>query len=395
MLHAVLALTSFVLSASLCWPLNKLCLRPWRQSAGRHWTERARQLHLGDSFARTNMILLPIDLALVTILVLPGDNFLFVIIPGQLGALFAYYAICQEVAPWLSFRSWIEQIVASLVIVAVLGIAIGVGYYLMPETLGWDCMPVVAAVLIFIVFYQQWLAIALRHWLGLIAPASADLQKLVAEVSAQMGVPVRAVWESNSPQVNAWAYISSRRLIFTRRLLDHLPDEEIRAICAHELGHLNEPGGAFWRPAMLCLMVLPLILIKPLANEFGSWGLFAVVLATLVIARVRMYFARKMEVHADRLAGENTSEPVIYARALAHIYELNQSPAVISEKNWRIHPNLYDRMVSVGIAPDFPRPAAPPRRFWMTKVISTVTLLLVIVLLVKFFAKIWKDVWLN
>jgi hypothetical protein len=48
----------------------------------------------------------------------------------------------------------------------------------------------------------------------------------------------------------------------------------------------------------------------------------------------------------------------VRARALARLYEDNLIPAVLPGRG-RTHPDLYDRLLAVGVQPDFPRPTAP------------------------------------
>src|SRR4029077_18889578 len=50
-----------------------------------------------------------------------------------------------------------------------------------------------------------------------------------------------------------------------------------------------------------------------------------------------------------------------YARALEHLYRLNLLP-VVSGLKCQTHPDLYDRLVSCGVQPEYPRPPAPSRR---------------------------------
>ena len=55
-----------------------------------------------------------------------------------------------------------------------------------------------------------------------------------------MQVRVRATWELGGMAANALALPVTRELIFTERLLAVCSDEEVAAICAHELAHLTE-----------------------------------------------------------------------------------------------------------------------------------------------------------
>jgi hypothetical protein len=68
-----------------------------------------------------------------------------------------------------------------------------------------------------------------------------------------------------------------------------------------------------------------------------------------------------MEFRADRMAKAEESDAGIFAAALERIYAYNLVPAVL--RGWsQTHPNLYDRLLSLGFTPPYPRPAAPARR---------------------------------
>jgi hypothetical protein len=69
-----------------------------------------------------------------------------------------------------------------------------------------------------------------------------------------------------------------------------------------------------------------------------------------------------MEIRADKAAIENQLDTAVYARALAHMYEANQMPAVMPRRSLGPHPDLYDRMLEAGLTPDFPKPSPPKRR---------------------------------
>jgi len=62
-----------------------------------------------------------------------------------------------------------------------------------------------------------------------------------------------------------------------------------------------------------------------------------------------------VEERADAHAHLSIQDSRVYARALEKIGEANLSPAVTEEAG--THPHLYDRMVSAGFTPGYPRPA--------------------------------------
>jgi hypothetical protein len=84
----------------------------------------------------------------------------------------------------------------------------------------------------------------------------------------------------------------------------------------------------------------------------------AISLVSFLMMFVARRFGRYLEERADRIAHTNEGETGTYARALARIYEDNLMPAVLPRRR-RTHPDLYDRLLAVGVQPDFPKPAAP------------------------------------
>src|SRR6185436_6561823 len=60
----------------------------------------------------------------------------------------------------------------------------------------------------------------------------------------------------------------------------------------------------------------------------------------------------------DRAACLQESAAGVFARALERLYRYNVTPAVL-QKRLSVHPDLYDRLVSAGLPPEYPRPALP------------------------------------
>jgi Zn-dependent protease with chaperone function len=142
-------------------------------------------------------------------------------------------------------------------------------------------------------------------------------------------------------------------------LLERLPDDEVAAICAHELGHLAESKLTVSTRVFANLALLvPWLFLKPLGHAFGGAGIGAIALGSLLTLFGARWFGRQLEERADRIAHTNEGETGTYARALARLYEDNLIPAVLPRRR-RTHPDLYDRLLAAGVQPDFPRPAAP------------------------------------
>ncbi|MBV8280428.1 MAG: hypothetical protein JO170_34915 [Verrucomicrobia bacterium] len=115
------------------------------------------------------------------------------------------------------------------------------------------------------------------------------------------------------------------------------------------------------------LVYLPLIkfLSEFAANPEKGLPLLAwcpVIMAGFIFLNRRR---RQMEVRADVFGSQVHEDKSIYARALAKLYQANETPAVMPRKSMP-HPHLYDRLRVAGITPDFPRPGRPAR--WGTRV---------------------------
>src|SRR5208283_5691837 len=102
----------------------------------------------------------------------------------------------------------------------------------MPEEYGWQAAAVTGIVLLLHVWLHLGLGLKLLRQLKLLTPPDARLQRIVAETSARMCIPVRNVWMYGGPSAQAFALYVTYELIFTQRLMEICNDEEVSAICA-------------------------------------------------------------------------------------------------------------------------------------------------------------------
>jgi Zn-dependent protease with chaperone function len=348
--------------------LNWLALLSWRRSEGRHWTERARLLYPAQKSAGFNSWLIPANLGILSSLVWPDDDFALVIFPGFFGALAASYFVSLEVQPGLKFKQWLHLIAAIGLLSFVWWFVLFYAVCGMPDNFRvwtWIWAAVVLAVLLGL---NLGLGIHILRWLRLLKPATNHLNSLVSEVSQKMGVPVRASWIFSTHISNALAFPLTKQLIFTDRLLSTLSDEEIKAVCAHELGHLNEPRKVLLMRLLVSLAFFPLIFVKPLNSVNNDWwsAFMMLLIGVLIMRFIGIRLSRRMEKRADKIAAENMVDKVVYAQALERLYEINQTPAVMPRRATKIHPDLYDRMIAAGVTPDYPKPAPAKGLFWTT-----------------------------
>ncbi len=363
-----LALTvgSFCIAFVLSWSLNWLALIPWRRSVGKHWTERARLSYPVAKSASLNTWLIPLNLTLVCCYFFSGIQILVVAISAFLGAVFAGYFLSRELHPPLRFRLWLHLLAAGLLLIIPMWLLIVVTAFAMPDHFGLTTWIFATGVFLTILAFRFGLGLLILKWFGLLRPATDHLNALVAEASQKLGVPVRKSWILSTYVANAAAFPLERQLLFTDKLISILNDDEIQAVCAHELGHLDEPKVVLFIRLLGSFIFFPWIFCRPLLslgdNGTATFGFLVIGIFVLWIVVIRV--ARSMEKRADKIVGDFQVDGAIYARALARLYESNGSPAVMSSLSTKIHPNLYDRMLAAGVTPDFPRPLPAKSQCW-------------------------------
>lgn len=377
---------SFCIAFLLAFGLNWLALIPWRRSAGRHWTERARLLYPARASAALNNWLIPVFLGFLVFFLVPEINFFPVGVMGFLGALLAGFFFSREVFPHLQFRLWLRLLIAGLILFFLSWVLLIFCIFFMPKNFGLTTSLVAGGVFCVMLASYFGLGLLLLRWFGVLQPASETLKKLVAEVSEKMRVPVRATWILSTYIGNAVAFPHTRQLIFTDKLLATLSDEETKAICAHELGHLSEPRKVLVARALAWFAFYPLIFARPLRSLGDPNNAFWLpILVCVCLWLTGIIVGRRMEKRADKMAVETQADAAVYAQALARLYEVGQMPAVMPRRSAKIHPDLYDRMIAAGVTPDFPKPLPPSRQGW------TSFLMVVCIVLVPFTAFVLRS----
>jgi Zn-dependent protease with chaperone function len=361
---------AFLVSAGLNW----LALIPWRRSMGRHWTERARLLYPARRSARLNLFLIVVVALVTTSAMAPGLNVLVTVIPSYLGALWSGYFVSCEIFPDMTFTKWLRFIVVVAVLVFGTVLLILLIGSQMPEDFGLLTWLFAAGTLSLVLMLQFGGNVWLLKQLRLLKAAPAGLQALIREVSEKMRTPVRRAWVIDVIISNALALPATRQLVFTEKLLRTHPDEEIKAVCAHELGHLNEPRRVLLTRVAAGVSLFPLVFIRPFTSiqALGPYGFLILLVPVIVSVVVVKRLSRRMEKRADRIAIEHQADPAVYARALERLYQTNQMPAVMPSRMVRPHPDLYDRMLEAGVTPDFPKPLPPKKLSWTTYLAAAV-----------------------
>ena len=298
------------------------------------------------------------------------------------GVVTGTYPLEKQIFPPFSFAHWFRYVCAMRVLrfgTLVLLIAAAV---LMPEQFGWASALLACSVLGFQVamHFGLWLWMAAR--LGILTPAkhTERITAIVSQTAERMKVPYRSIWILQAPVGYAAALPATRDLIFSAGLLESHLEEEMAAICAHELAHLTETRNTVLVRVVGSLSLLPLIFVRPVVNAFGFLGIWMLLLPWALLSVHLRHLGRRMDVRADAIAEKCEVVRGVYARALERLYRDNQMPAVMPGNRY-LHPHLYDRLVSAGVTPDYPRPDAPASLNWSTGLMLLLLVILLIVLL--------------
>lgn len=357
---------SFLIAFLLAWGLNSLALIPWRKSVGKHWTERARLLYPARKAAGLNILLIPANITLSGCILFPGLQFLATTVPAFLGSLLGGYFMSREIYPDLRLKSWLHLVVVFLVLFFLRWLLVIIAIFTMPKSFGLATWLAAGGIFLSLLSLQLGMGVRLLQWLQLLKPATTRLNAIVSDVSRKMNVRVNSTWLLGGPVTNAFAAPVINQLIFAEKILQMHPDDEIRAICAHELGHLNEPRSVVLARILVALAFFPLVFAQPMISLGTIGGLLFLLLVagSLITWAMGIRLSNRMEKRADRIAAENQENPAVYARALEVLYQANQMPAVMPPTSKKIHPDLYDRMTAAGVVPLYKRPKPPHRMSW-------------------------------
>lgn len=231
--------------------------------------------------------------------------------------------------------------------------------------LGAESLTIAGAALLLNIVLMLGGSVAILRMTGLLKPVDEPLQRASRDQAAAQGVPLRHVMRMDLPMANAFAFPWTKDLGFTNATLAVLNGKELHSVIAHELGHLKE-GLATRGSRLIGLLAFFTIGLAPAAGVNGQplagLGLFA---GYLLVSRLASRVHKRLELSADQQAHQAESETGgeeedgAYASALEKIHKASLIPAVLAPRS--PYPSLYDRMISAGVTPDFPRPE-PPRR---------------------------------
>jgi heat shock protein HtpX len=212
------------------------------------------------------------------------------------------------------------------------------------------------------------IALAWHHWSGRIllwllraSPLNRPgLDAHFQRVFAGARVPTPPLWRAGvegGRLANAFAMITLERrgVVFLDSLLDLLPPEQITAILAHEVAHLEQ----FHRRRLLGIYITMTLLIVLLMAGSGVAALIVPgfeawtwVLSVVGVFTAMWLRARRMQTHetdADLRAIELCGDPDALIRGLIRIYEINHIPrrwSSVTEER-ATHPSLARRIRTI------------------------------------------------
>ena len=364
-MDGLILIGAFLLAAGLAFGSNWLALIPWRRNKDKHWSEQARLVHPVVVAAHSSLWTVPAILVLTVLLLWPDSSPLWLLtgIASVLGAYAGTFPLDHELFPRISFRDLLRQAAIGILLRFLIWFVFLGAAVLMPDKFNELVFAIGGAVIGLSVIWSRGGLIWLGRKLGLFQPAPERLRRIATDTSARMNVPFREVLLMRSPLAQAFALPGIRKLLFTERLLELLPDNEVAAICAHELAHLTESKAARYSRSIQMLAFIPWIFFNPLIRAFGFFAFYGLLFTTLGVPRIYRSISRKLESRADQLAKANEGDAGTYARALTRLYEDNLVPAVTAKAR-ATHPHLYDRLLAAGVTPDFLRPAAASSMAW-------------------------------
>ena len=163
---------------------------------------------------------------------------------------------------------------------------------------------------------------------------NTDLNAIVAELAARGGMPVPKVYLIDSDQPNAFATgrnPENAAVAATSGLMRRLKRDEVRAVLAHELGHVkNRDSLTMTITAVLAGAIGMLAQSIFFLGAFGGrddrnsplggiGALLVMILAPIAAMLVQMAISRSREYEADRAGAELSGQPRALASALHKI----------------------------------------------------------------------------
>jgi heat shock protein HtpX len=204
-----------------------------------------------------------------------------------------------------------------------------------------------------------------------------ELYGLVRQIAQDAGLPMPRVYIMENPQPNAFATGRNPEhaaVAVTSGLLQHLSNDELAGVLAHELGHIKHHDTLLMTVTATIAGAISMLAnfgfyLGGNRNNSGGTGLIGnlllVILAPIAAGLVQMGISRGREYEADRIGGEITRRPLSLASALrkiasaaeqipnpqaernpatAHLFIINPLSGAGMDNLFSTHPNVENRI---------------------------------------------------
>lgn len=199
-------------------------------------------------------------------------------------------------------------------------------------------VPIIGALIL--VLIQWYVSPYIIKWTTNMKPLKKEeapwIYETVERLCKQTKTPMPKIFIANIGAPNAFVFgrtPGSANLVITRGLLNALSREEVEAVIAHEIGHINHKDMVVMTLASAVPIIFYFIarfaIFAPREEKKGEGAAILVGVVAYIVYFVSnllvLYLSRLREFYADRFSGENT-KPSLLARALAKItYGLSTS----------------------------------------------------------------------
>ena len=205
-------------------------------------------------------------------------------------------------------------------------------------------------------WYSDRIAIKAAHAVEVDANSAPELHQMVSNLAASAGIPTPRVYLSPSPQPNAFATgrnPANSAVAVTEGLLANCPPNEVRAVLAHELGHIRNRDILIGSIAAAIATAISLLAnMAMFAGMFGGSDdddgpnagsmLLMALVAPMAAGLLQMAVSRSREFDADRYGAQLSGDPLALASALRRLEALSQrSPMDITPAQasaWIVNP---------------------------------------------------------
>ena len=199
----------------------------------------------------------------------------------------------------------------------------------------WISFAIVVAVILLQFLLAPWITDLMQRWFyktDFNARIPDYLERFIRQTCEQNGVKYPKIGIINDGAPNAFTYgrtKSDARIVLTRGIFELLDEEEVKAVVAHEIGHIVHYDMALMTMVQVVPMVFYMVYtaLMPTNNnsssgkDSGAQAIVAMVAFVLYIVcqYIILWLSRVREYYADEFSAQVTNNPNALASALVNI----------------------------------------------------------------------------